>query len=603
MPNQTPRAIPIGTIIDGKYRVERHVGDGGMGLVVAARHLVLNELYAIKFMHQRDLANPQAATRFIREAQAVVKLKNNEHVARVHDVGKHESGDLYIVMELLEGQDLGNVLKVRGVLPIHEACSYVLQACNALAEAHDLGIIHRDLKPANLFLTHRKDGSSCIKVLDFGISKILAGGGPESDVEMTGTREMMGSPLYMSPEQARSARDVDGRTDIWALGAILYKLLTGKAPFPGQTLAEVSFALAEPASVRPPSEIRRDIPRPLEACILRCLEKNVSRRYGRVTDLMVALAPFASKQTAIAEDDDNAATVLRPMAATRTNEAFGGGTLPLGAAHLGPLQSATSEPRYERSGTDVMPAYRRAAARDDLPSALNTNTTQPLDARALQALSDERRTKSKSSFTERVMLPPVSNSTSNPHSVPAPQPHPTNSATISGGMNGPQSAPARITASVPRLAIMPPPIPPAYPTGGYPIAPAARVTLPSSASVPLPDFTEPPWNRTQSKKAISNQRRWVALIAVVTIVVGAPIVLLAKWRLTPAHSAASNAAPFTSAKTSNAAAALPVPKASDPIPSPSASARSDQPLTPKALPGPSNKDFTPTVKKPTAIHE
>ena len=502
MPNQSPTAIPVGTIVGGKYRVERHVGDGGMGLVVAARHLVLNELYAIKFMHHRDLANPQAAARFVREAQAVVKLKNNEHVARVHDVGKHETGDLYIVMELLVGLDLGDVLKKYGVLSIPDACSYILQACNALVEAHDLGIIHRDLKPANLFLTRRKDGSSCIKVLDFGISKVLAVSGHETDIEMTGTRETMGSPLYMSPEQAKSARDVDSRTDIWALGAILYKLLTGKAPVGGSTAAEVSFALMEATSVQPPSDIRRDIPRALEACILKCLEKNVNRRYERVTDLMVALTPFADLPAAASEDDDNAATVFRAVGINRPNPEMFGGTLPLSAARLGDSRAREAPTRHERSGTDVMPAYwAPASTREDLmrqtPSAPDAQTTQPLDARALLAISNERQAlQRKPGFTGQVILLP-----------------------------GPATPPRPPNAPIP--AIMPPPIPPAYPTGGYPLAPAARTTLPSAvAGIPKPNAFESPKQIEPPKSIVSKERLIIASIALFTFVGGAVIALL-----------------------------------------------------------------------------
>lgn len=519
MPNQSPAAIPVGTIIGGKYRVERHVGDGGMGLVVAARHLVLNELYAIKFMHHRDLANPQAAVRFVREAQAVVKLKNNEHVARVHDVGKHETGDLYIVMELLVGLDLAEVLKKYGVLSIPDACSYILQACNALVEAHDLGIIHRDLKPANLFLTRRKDGSPCIKVLDFGISKLLANEGQETDIEMTGTRETMGSPLYMSPEQSKSARDVDSRTDIWALGAILYKLLTGKAPVGGSTAAEVSFALLEATSVPPPSEIRRDIPRALEACILRCLEKNVLRRYERVTDLMVALTPFADLPAAGSEDEDNAATVFRPAGLKRANPEMFGGTIPLSVAQLANSPPRQAPARNERSGTDVMPAYwAPASTRDDFmprtPSALDAQTTQPLDARALQSISNERQAlQRKPGFTGRVILPPASALT------------PGQSVGSSVPSSGTSMPPRSLHTPIP--TIMPPPIPPAYPTGGYPLALAARTTLQSAAAgVPRPNALQQRKDVEPLKNAAAKERLVIASIALFTFIGGAVIALL-----------------------------------------------------------------------------
>ncbi|HRI62665.1 MAG TPA: serine/threonine-protein kinase [Polyangium sp.] len=555
MPNQPSSVIPIGTIIDGKYRVERYVGDGGMGQVVAARHLVLNELFAIKFMHQRDLANPQAAARFVREAQAVVKLRNNEHVARVHDVGRLETGDLYIVMELLVGQDLGDFLKRRGVLPIQEACAYVLQACSALVEAHELGIIHRDLKPANLFLTHRKDGSACIKVLDFGISKMLNTAGQEADVEMTGTREMMGSPLYMSPEQAKSARDVDGRTDIWALGAILYKLLTGKAPITGETVAEVSFALLESTAVRPPSDIRRDLPPQLEACILRCLEKSMHRRYARVTDLMAALTPFVTPQQTGPEDEDSAATVLRPMSAPSSlppNMDSFGGTLPLGPEHLdGNRSSSKNAPNpnrmREQSGTDVMHYKAQPASlaqQSRMNAALPQGQTQPLDGHALRAaVQAQRAQERKPSFTGRVILPPTAIQPSRA-ATPVPQ--------SGGDAKTPQSAGHLRTSSGIRVPpMMPPPIPPAYPTGTYPIAPAARTSLPQPIVLHGgPDATEPPWGHTQRKSGAAGNGKRIAVVAGVTLLIGIPVVLL--WQIEGVSTHSPDAAASATASPSAA---------------------------------------------------
>lgn len=538
MSNKNFPKLPIGTIVGEKYRVERYVGDGGMGQVVAARHLVLNELFAIKFMHQKDLANPQAAARFIREAQAVVRLKNNEHVARVHDVGKHDTGDLYIVMELLVGQDLGELLKNRGTLPIHEACSYVLQACNALIEAHELGIIHRDLKPANLFLTHRKDGSPCIKVLDFGISKVLAEGGQNADVEMTGTCEMMGSPLYMSPEQAKSARDVDARTDIWALGAILYKLLTGKAPFMGQSMAEISFALAESTSVRPPSEIRRDIPRALDACILRCLEKNIHRRYRRVSELMVALTSFASlqsKQSNGRDDEDNTATVLQPVRKLRQNLEALAGTLP--------LRDGKSAAR-ERSGTDVMPGYRPSdRERKELAGSGGSHgvlKTQPLDGHALRvAIQAHKSPEPKPSFTGRVILPPVASQTPIPNSIPT-------SAT-------PPAAAFHLRASFQAPTIMPPPIPPAFPIAAYPNAATRATQQPTAIALPLPDTTEPPWPHSSLPRNHSHSHGLLISIVVLAGIgalgIAAFLATSPPEKLTTTQESSKNAAAATTTST------------------------------------------------------
>lgn len=280
------KGVSEGDVLAGKYRVEKILGMGGMGIVVAATHLDLREMRAIKLIRP-DAASEHSVERFLREARAVVRLRS-EHVAEVYDVGRLESEAPYIVMELLEGEDLAAMLKARGPLPIEEAVLYVTQACHALAEAHAAGIVHRDLKPGNLFVTWRADGSACVKVLDFGISKDTSPERP--DPEMTGAKDLMGSPLYMSPEQMRSARKVDPRADVWALGAILYKLLTGRAPFHAPTVPEI-FALTLARQVRPPSTLRSEISNALDAVILRCLDKKLQNRYPTAAELGIALMP------------------------------------------------------------------------------------------------------------------------------------------------------------------------------------------------------------------------------------------------------------------------------------------------------------------------
>ncbi|MBM4363359.1 MAG: serine/threonine protein kinase, partial [Deltaproteobacteria bacterium] len=236
-----------GEVLAGKYRVERVLGQGGMGVVVQAMHLQLEERVAVKFLLPEYAVHAEASTRFLREARAAVKIKS-EHVARVIDVGTLESGAPYMVMEYLAGRDLADVLEQRGPLPVEEVVEYVLQACEALAEAHALGIVHRDLKPANLFLTKRADGSAQVKVLDFGISKAGVSSDSGADQSLTKTSAMMGSPLYMSPEQMRSARSVDARSDLWSLGAILFELMAGRPPFSGESLPELlARVLTDPA--------------------------------------------------------------------------------------------------------------------------------------------------------------------------------------------------------------------------------------------------------------------------------------------------------------------------------------------------------------------
>ena len=239
-----------GDLLAGKYRVERVLGAGGMGAVVAAYHMQLETKVALKFLLPAMLANEEAVTRFAREARAAVRI-TNEHVARVLDVGTLESGAPYIVMEYLDGTDLAGWLRQRGPLPIEEAIDFVLQAGEAIAEAHALGIVHRDLKPANLFCIRSADGRPTIKVLDFGISKVTNLSASASNLVKTQTATLMGSPFYMSPEQMEATHAVDARTDIWALGVILFELLTGKVPFYGETVPEVSLKIGLRRSAAP----------------------------------------------------------------------------------------------------------------------------------------------------------------------------------------------------------------------------------------------------------------------------------------------------------------------------------------------------------------
>ena len=285
--------VKPGEVLAGKYRIERVLGQGGMGVVVLATHLHLDERVAIKFLLQSALGVPESVARFAREARSAVKIKS-EHVARVIDVGTLETGCPYMVMEYLHGRDLAQLVLEQGPLSIEHAVDFVLQACEAIAEAHALGIVHRDLKPSNLFLIHRADGSPCVKVLDFGISKTtgMAGSGP--DLGMTRTTAVMGSPLYMSPEQMASSRNVDVRTDIWALGAILFELCTGQVPFAADTMPQLcAMVLQEPA---PPLRNKLPLaPEGLEAAILRCLEKTPTNRYANVAELANALLPFAPR--------------------------------------------------------------------------------------------------------------------------------------------------------------------------------------------------------------------------------------------------------------------------------------------------------------------
>ncbi len=276
-----------GDVLGGKYVVERILGSGGMGVVVAARHAQLKQRVALKFLLHAACEAPGAIERFLREGQAAARI-TSEHVARVTDTGVLESGSPYLVMEYLEGKDLGEVVAEQGPLPVETAVDYVLQACEAIVEAHQLGIVHRDLKPANLFLTRRNDGSPLVKVLDFGISKTEGG----SSAHLTSTTTLMGSPRYMSPEQMVSAKEVDARTDIWALGIITFELLSGEPVWKADTVQGLCALIA----TAPPPRLRDlvpNVPPELEQVIERCLAKPRNERIPSIADLALALLPVA----------------------------------------------------------------------------------------------------------------------------------------------------------------------------------------------------------------------------------------------------------------------------------------------------------------------
>jgi serine/threonine-protein kinase len=293
--------VSTGEVLAGKYRVERVLGVGGMGVVVAAHDLLLERRVAIKFLLSAGLENPEVVARFAREARSAVRIES-EHVARVIDVGSLPTGSPYIVMEYLEGSDLAQRVATHGALPVADAIDYVLQACEAVAEAHKLGIVHRDLKPANLFLTRRADGSNFIKVLDFGISKAVSGAsGSAPDLSLTKTSAVMGSPMYMAPEQMRSTRTVDARADIWALGVILYELISGRVPFEATTMPELCALVLTEA---PPSLRERCpwVPPALAAAVERCLQKDPAQRYGNLAELAKALVGLGSARARLSEE-------------------------------------------------------------------------------------------------------------------------------------------------------------------------------------------------------------------------------------------------------------------------------------------------------------
>jgi serine/threonine-protein kinase len=301
-----PAMFAPGTVLMGKYRVDGRLGLGGTSVVLRAHDISLGKDVAIKILRVDVALDDETVQRFLREARAVVQL-HCPHVVRILDVGQLDGTAPYLVMELLQGSDLGQLVASRGRLSVQLAASYVLQACEAIAEAHANGIIHRDLKPSNLFVARGRDGSELVKVLDFGISKSPIATG---ELPLTQTAALLGTPAYMSPEQMRSPRDVDMRSDVWSLGAVLYELVEGRLAFPGDSFAEQIVQV----STRPPSPLT-SAPQ-LDRLIARCLAKEPLERYATVGELANELVQFVPSASALAR----VARIQTTLATARVHE-------------------------------------------------------------------------------------------------------------------------------------------------------------------------------------------------------------------------------------------------------------------------------------------
>jgi len=347
MGSQTGAPVEVGEVVAGKYRVDRLLGTGGMGVVLAATQVDLDRRVAIKFLLPAALKSPEVVARFSREARAAARIQS-EHVARVIDVGVLPTGAPYMVMEYLDGTDLAQRISAGERLPLGEAARYLLEACEALAEAHAAGIVHRDLKPANLFLARRPDRTCSVKVLDFGISK-----SPIGDGGITSTQAVMGSPLYMSPEQLVSAKRVDHRTDIWSLGIVLFEALSGAPPFVADTMPEI---VAQILTVPAPSVCgaRPDLPAQIDAIVARCLAKDASARFKDVAELARALGPFVRDGARFVE---RVSRVLGQDGGGQTAETYAASPGSAGlSARLAFLTTPGSATRSESSWAGTQPA-------------------------------------------------------------------------------------------------------------------------------------------------------------------------------------------------------------------------------------------------------
>jgi len=271
-----------GQQITQTLRLARLLGQGGMGSVWAADHLTLGTQVAVKFMSPAYVQNDSLVQRFRTEAMAAAQIKS-PHVAQVFDHGFMANGTPYIVMELLEGEDLKRRIRREGSLPLSDVALVVSQACKALSRAHALGIVHRDIKPDNIFLQNL-DGETFVKLLDFGIAKL----GPDGGLGATTTGSMMGTPLYMSPEQLLSAKRVDHRSDLWSLAVVAYHAITGRVPFHGETVGSLSVAV-HTGTFQLPSALRPDVPQALDAWFMRMLQRDPAARFGSAKEMADAL--------------------------------------------------------------------------------------------------------------------------------------------------------------------------------------------------------------------------------------------------------------------------------------------------------------------------
>jgi eukaryotic-like serine/threonine-protein kinase len=386
-----------GDVVAGKYRIERQIGSGGMGVVMAARHLQLGEPVALKFVTESRGGDKEAMSRMMREARATFRLRS-QHTVRVLDVGELPSGPLYIVMELLEGRDLRAELRARGPLPESEVVRYALQACESLEEAHALGIVHRDLKPHNMFLAKSTRGT-VLKILDFGMSKL----DPEQfDAEvgpLTRPETALGTPRYMAPEQWKSATAVDARADVWALGVVMYELLVGEAPV-AKLRGPERLARLLAGAIEDPRELRPDVSEPVARVVMRCLRADPKVRWPSVAHLRTALHdafPDPTREIPRAEVTRTDVTRAVPieLMKERAAQAFGSG-------------EARGEPGAPGS---VPPATRRAT-----PLALHGNQTGAAD---FEEMATEVRAPV---FTPASLVDPALAPTSSP---PPPAPPPT----------------------------------------------------------------------------------------------------------------------------------------------------------------------------------
>jgi serine/threonine protein kinase len=501
--------LTIGSVVDGKYRVDKVLGRGAMGVVIQATHVHLGEKVALKFLRYRAKSGTEDfQSRFKREARVSAKLKN-EHITRVIDVGVWKERVPYMVMDYLDGGDLRELIKSQGPLPIGVAVDYTVQVCVGIAEAHANGIVHRDLKPSNLFLTKRADGSDLVKVLDFGISKWRAGEGEIDELTQTGV--VLGSPKYMAPEQLFGSADVDARADLWSIAAILYEMLAGRPPFDLPTFTRICAELS--TNKPPPSLVERrpDVTPELEAVIMKCFLRNPDERTHDVAELAGNLldavqAPFAApmrQKIASMLDPTGTGAAMSGSGASMPSGSYGSMTSGAYAAlsttgtGSGPRKSLTESGNISGSpgsvgsvgGAQVVEAEppRRSA----LIPGLVVGALVVVGIVAYVSLSG--RTPQPAQAPAATLAPPVSSTIAPPSAAAAP------SASASG-------APAASTPpAATSVAVTPPPPPPQGRTywrpSPRPAPPPPATTAVAAQTTAPPAPTPPPTPPAPTSKA------------------------------------------------------------------------------------------------------
>ena len=530
-----PALSPVasGEVVAGKYRVEHVLGSGGMGVVVAATHLQLDQKVALKFVRPSSIGDRVLSERFLREARASFRLRS-ENTVRVLDVGE-ANGVPFMVMELLVGKDLRDVLTERGRLTEREAADYTLQALAAVQEAHAHGVVHRDLKPRNLFVTRRVDGTTCVKVLDFGISKVQGEEGEEGP--LTNPEIALGSPRYMAPEQWKSSAAVDGRADLFALGVILYEMLTGELPLKDLPLGELLRRVVAGA-IPSPRDLRPELSEAIAKVTLKALRPRAEERFQTAAlfaiELRAAVGALPA-QSSNRAPPSTAATAVVPRALIAAQAAAleaVGSSPPSTAPETRPeVPDAMPPPSY---GDNVVTTVSRTSAPQIAPPTpampmappakplMSTlqSTTLPPDVAAALARAEPKGKVEEVHFDDATTVDPPAWLKQNQTLSMTNQVSP---AAQSVPM-GPSSTPASAAAPTPALPAPPPTFGASYPAApapmAAPMASAPQTSAPQFVPVQTVVSARPTAPAARPAKGGAPMWIWVVLVLVVGFAVG-----------------------------------------------------------------------------------